>query len=234
MDDTVALIAGKLGSSQMQELREACTEINSLIVSISNNSAATLARRKRRPAKLDEFLVTQDSFAFNLAGRIALRLDWVLKCEEADVAVALMQCLRGLCLVHRQSRLVFDNDHLMKLLIDGIESKDPQLQQAFINATMAILVHQVANIRRFEALDGLRVVCNTFKRSYTPKQSKLTLLQFLFFYLIPETRVVREQYPPRKTTKDKQEMLGRYLSNVDGLVRQLETLQPFETAEIEW
>lgn len=82
---------------------------------------------------------------------------------------------------------------------------------------------------------------------------KLKILEFLYFYLMPETaptpaatalkvpgeRVPGERLPskgPRKskesariekTTEEKQKMLGEFMSNVEGLVADLRESQPF-------
>lgn len=82
---------------------------------------------------------------------------------------------------------------------------------------------------------------------------KLKILEFLYFYLMPEIaptptaialkvsgeRVPGERLPsknPRKskvevriekTTEEKQKMLGEFMSNVEGLVADLRESQPF-------
>jgi large subunit ribosomal protein L3e len=100
------------------------------------------------------------------------------------------------------------------------------------------MAHEVANIRLFEDLDGLAVICLMFKRKETSKEVKLKILEFLFFYLVPETqRKDRISHPDgikRMNTDDKQKMLARYLSNVNGLVRELYMSKPFGDMDLEW
>lgn len=76
---------------------------------------------------------------------------------------------------------------------------------------------------------------------------RLRILEFLFFYLIPETyqksahkRSVTKRDTPggdlqvRRTTEEKSVLLGKYLSNVDGLVHELHTSKPFGDMKHEW
>lgn len=184
-----------------------------------------------------QFAATQDSFVLNIAGRIALQLDFLLGSGYPQtISIALLRLLRGVCLLHKPSRGIFNNDHYLEIILqNGIKSHSPEIQEACVDVLVSILVRQVETIRRFEALKGLKVVCDVFKQSKTSKSVKLTILQFLFFYLVPETRFPDSQWAvPRKTTKDKQQLLGKYLSNVDGLVHELEVNQPFGHTEIEW
>ncbi|ANB12946.1 Cell division control protein 14 [Sugiyamaella lignohabitans] len=98
------------------------------------------------------------------------------------------------------------------------------------------MVHEVENIRLLESVGGLKAICDLFKHKDTAKDVKLRILEFLFFYLIPETSGAAKiiNSIPRKTTEDKQEMLGKYLSNVNGLVRELHMSKPFGDTNLEW
>lgn len=108
----------------------------------------------------------------------------------------------------------------------------------------------------FEVLDGLATVTSLFKRRDTPREVKLKILEFLYFYLMPETapgstdkpstplkhkvgeKTAGDRQPSRtsrrkddirleKTTEEKQRMLGEFMSNVEGLVADLRESQPF-------
>lgn len=99
------------------------------------------------------------------------------------------------------------------------------------------MVHQVESIRKFEDLGGLKTICTVFKRKETPKDVKLRILEFLFFYLIPETQSSnhpKSQALARKSTEDKQQLLANYLSNVKNLVRELQYSKPFGEIDVEW
>lgn len=49
------------------------------------------------------------------------------------------------------------------------------------------LLDAPANTRTFEALDGLLTVTSLFKSRTTAREVKLKLVEFLYFYLLPET-----------------------------------------------
>lgn len=206
----------------------------------------------REPAKLEkavaliegiilsrrrEFIKSQDLFATNIAGRLVLQLDTVLASEyPQQTCISYLRLVRGCCLLHRPSRGVFNtNEVLLTIVNKGILHTSSEVQEQALYVLVAALVRQVSAIRRFEELGVLKTVCTQFKNPRTAKSVKLAILQFLFFYLVPETQFPDlERTTKRKSTFDKQQVLGRYLSNVDGLVRELETNQPFGKRSIEW
>lgn len=49
------------------------------------------------------------------------------------------------------------------------------------------LIDTPSNTRTFEALDGLLTVTSLFKSRSTSREVKLKLVEFLYFYLMPET-----------------------------------------------
>lgn len=240
MQNQVSDFIEKIERRDIASMNEVVHDIEAQMLKVCDYGTMTL-RSSHHTREMDQFLTLQDNFAYNLAGRLALQLDWaVCEVDHTDIpavktAVALLRLIQGLCLIHRPSRLVFNNDDLMKKLIGCTKHKSPQIQTASVNALVGIMVRQVENIRRFESLRGLKAVCDTFKHRLTAKEVKLSILEFLFFYLIPETHIVdKDRTIPRKTTADKQVMLGKYLSNVDGLVRELEVSKPFGSLDLEW
>ena len=102
-------------------------------------------------------------------------------------------------------------------------------------------------------MDGLLTVTTLFKDEDTTKQVKMKLLEFLYFYLMPEAPVPATS--PRSPTKlvgvferrgstaqgedagaqkksirsqeEKQHDLSQYLNNVEGLVQDLQEYAPF-------
>jgi hypothetical protein len=134
-------------------------------------------------------------------------------------------------------------------------------------ALVTSLLDQPQNARTFEAIDGLLVVTSLFKSRSTSREVKLKLVEFLYFYLMPETPT---QPAPKiststsatntailggrgkelmaafdrgrketvngpeaatkdsnttttntRTTEEKQNLLGKHLSNVQDLVEDL-------------
>ena len=53
-------------------------------------------------------------------------------------------------------------------------------------ALVTSLLDHPQNTRTFESLDGLLVVTSLFKARTTPREIKLKLVEFLYFYLMPE------------------------------------------------
>jgi len=54
-------------------------------------------------------------------------------------------------------------------------------------ALVTSLLDQPQNARTFETIDGLLVVTSLFKARGTSREVKLKLVEFLYFYLMPET-----------------------------------------------
>lgn len=106
-------------------------------------------------------------------------------------------------------------------------------------------------------MDGLLTVTSLFKDDETTQNVKLKVLEFLYFYLMPEAPVPLASTPntgihrspsklvgafdrrgsavsideaPKKNIRsqeEKQHMLARYLNNVDALVQDLQESAPF-------
>src|ERR1700761_8668167 len=54
-------------------------------------------------------------------------------------------------------------------------------------ALVTSLLDQPQNTRTFESIDGLLVITSLFKSRGTSREVKLKLVEFLYFYLMPET-----------------------------------------------
>ena len=151
-----------------------------------------------------------------------------------------------------------------QLLLDLLEPVNcPAIQSATLLTLVVALIDTPQNTRSFESLDGLLTVTSIFKSRSTSREVKLKLVEFLYFYLMPETPSIpradaRDSMPamlqrsPSKLAKafgnapsgrkrrssdsepdftlsseEKQALLGRYLHNVDDLVRDLTAHTPF-------
>lgn len=126
-------------------------------------------------------------------------------------------------------------------------------------ALVASLLDQPQNARTFETIDGLLVVTSLFKSRSTSREVKLKLVEFLYFYLMPETPAPKMSTSTSatntailggrgkeliaafdrrretvngpegakgpngntRTTEEKQNLLGKHLSNVQDLVEDL-------------
>ena len=144
----------------------------------------------------------------------------------------------------------------MNLLLDLLDpSSCPAIQSTAILTLVTALLDRPLNTRCFEKLDGLLTVTSLFKARGTSREVKMKLVEFLYFYLMPETpsggetrgksdvnghsgwtrspskvevggRDVGDEGGTR-STEEKQGLLGRYLSNVEDMVEDLKESAPF-------
>ena len=147
----------------------------------------------------------------------------------------------------------------MNLLLDLLDpSSCPAVQASAVFTLVTALLEQPNITRCFENLDGLLTVTSLFKNRGTTREVKLKLVEFLYFYLMPETpyagyngsagqeelqrgptkgsrtgsggRGKSEGEEGTRTTDEKQRLLGRYLNNVQDLVDDLKETAPFGTS----
>lgn len=208
---------------------------NNASVNTSTRKTKTFTSQLHGKSNLREFLKLQDNYVYNLASRIIPVID---KLQTTEQIVLSLDTLQGLCLLHYPSRKLFNNDKMMQKLLNFLEpTTDPVIHVRAINTLVSVMVREVKNIRKFEQLDGLKQISLLFKSKEVNKEVKLRILEFLFFYLIPETKhssTAMARKADRKTTEEKAHMLGKYLSNVSGLVRELNTSKPFGDMVLEW
>lgn len=75
-----------------------------------------------------------------------------------------------------------------QLLLDLLDpSNCPAIQSSTILTLVSTLLGQPGNTRTFETLDGLLVITALFKSRSTAREVKMKLVEFLYFYLMPET-----------------------------------------------
>jgi hypothetical protein len=142
----------------------------------------------------------------------------------------------------------------MNLLLDLLDPYNcPAIQSASLLVLVTALLATPHNTRTFEHMDGLLTVTSLFKDEETTQSVKVKLLEFLYFYLMPEapshptsapsTSKLAGAFDRRpstisgddggaakkdiRTQEEKQHMLARYLNNVEGLVQDLQESAPF-------
>lgn len=170
--------------------------------------------------------------------------------------VCTLDLIQGALLLHRGSRTLFAREIYMNLLLDLLDPINcPAVQSATLLTLVTALLDCPANTRTFEDLDGLLTVTSLFKQRATSREVKLKLVEFLYFYLMPETPTPAPMSSPpglqrspsklafsrsgnaanaaskiardTRTTDEKQALLGRYLNNVEDLVEDLKETAPF-------
>lgn len=162
--------------------------------------------------------------------------------------VSALDLLQGTLLIHPPSRSLFAREIYMNLLLDLLDPTCcPAIQSSTLLTLVTALLATPANTRTFETLDGLLTVTSLFKSRGTSREVKMKVVEFLYFYLMPETPVSNgaggglHRSPSKKsgsgegggrqaatkTTDEKQGLLGRHLSNVEDLVEDLRESAPF-------
>ena len=160
--------------------------------------------------------------------------------------VSTLDLLQGTLLIHPPSRALFAREIYMNLLLDLLDPTScPAIQSSTVLVLVTSLLEMPKNIRCFERVDGLLGVTSLFKNGSTGREVKMRIVEFFYFYLMPETPVAQggagnlggaglQRTPSKrlgsggegvregtKTTEEKQRMLGKYLSNVEDLVEDL-------------
>ncbi len=144
----------------------------------------------------------------------------------------------------------------MNLLLDLLDPTScPAIQSSTLLTLVTALLATPQNTRTFETLDGLLTVTSLFKARGTGREVKMKVVEFFYFYLMPETPMLQsfsggsggsggmmgvlQRMPSKrlgsrrgedgntKTTEEKQALLGRHLANVDDLVEDLRESAPF-------
>lgn len=173
-----------------------------------------LSQLSRDPA-FREFFKLQEGFQWNVATRLVGTLDRLLA-QGGDgsndlLILSALDLTQGLLLLHPPSKSLFSREQNMnvsplltslarmallgkiltlpmKLLLDLLEPVNcPAIQSATLLTLVTALISHPLNTRTFEALDGLLTVTSLFKSRSTSREVKLKLVEFLYFYLMPET-----------------------------------------------
>ncbi|RMD43190.1 hypothetical protein DV735_g1908, partial [Chaetothyriales sp. CBS 134920] len=189
----------------------------------------------------------QKSFQWNVAMRLIGCLERLLgKGSNGTNDLLIVQTLdliQGVLLLHPPSRDLFAREIHMTLFLDLLDPLlCPAIQSSTLLALVTSLLDSPLNARTFEACDGLLVVTSLFKSRTTSREVRLKLVEFLYFYLMPETAPKRspssDSSPSTpadvlggrkkelvaafdRNRRRETAMLGRYMSNVQDLVEDL-------------
>ncbi|KAI9662083.1 MAG: hypothetical protein M1829_006222 [Trizodia sp. TS-e1964] len=191
-----------------------------------------------------EFFKLQEGFEWNYG-------------QNDLLILATLDLIQGVLLLHPPSRSLFSREIYMNLLLDLLDPTNcPAIQSLTLLVLVCVLLEQPSNTRTFETLDGLLTIASLFKSRSTSREVKLKLLEFIYFYLMPETPSIPTSAPNTsalsrspsklasafvqserkgfsasnqntKETEEKQALLGRYLGDVQDLVEDLRESAPF-------
>lgn len=108
---------------------------------------------------------------------------------QADLLIlSTLDLLQGVLLLHPPSRTLFSRDIYMNLLLDLLDAANPPKIQSFaLLVLVTALLDTPRNTRTFENIEGLLTVTSLFKSRSTSRDVRLKALEFLYFYLMPET-----------------------------------------------
>ncbi|KAF2138724.1 uncharacterized protein K452DRAFT_276422 [Aplosporella prunicola CBS 121167] len=279
MEALLSLSFDNITSKDSAKIRKGLRQIEGLLAQIclKSGDASTPSKHKRTqsavtpsstsaPKQLDtlaedpafrEFFRLQEGFEWNVATRLITCLERLLgmgSSGQSDMLIlAALDLLQGILLLHPPSRTLFSRDIHMNLLLDLLDCGDcPSIQSRTMLVLVTALLSTPANTRTFEAIDGLLTVTSLFKSRSTSSAVKLKIMEFLYFYLMPETPTgakghLLEAFEKRshehkressgnggetRTTEEKQALLGRYLSNVEDLVQDLRENAPFSEGQV--
>ncbi|KAH7026237.1 cell division protein Cdc14 [Microdochium trichocladiopsis] len=138
-----------------------------------------------------EFFKLQEGFEWNVALRLVNTLDRLLaRGADGSNDLLIMNALdltQGILLLHPPSKAIFGREMYMNLLLDLLEPDFcPAIQSATLLTIVTALIDMPQNTRTFENLDGLLTVTSLFRSRGTSREVKLKLVEFLYFYLMPE------------------------------------------------
>ncbi|PGH17597.1 hypothetical protein AJ80_04776 [Polytolypa hystricis UAMH7299] len=139
-----------------------------------------------------EFFKLQEGFQWNVAMRLISSLEHLLGRGSNGandlLIISTLDLLQGVLLLHPPSRSLFAREIYMNLLLDLLEPGNcPAIQSSTLLTLVTALLDNPTNTRTFEELDGLLTVTSLFKLRATSREVKLKLVEFLYFYLMPET-----------------------------------------------
>ncbi|KAF5253450.1 hypothetical protein FANTH_1668 [Fusarium anthophilum] len=153
-------------------------------------SQKDLSQLSRDPA-FREFFKLQEGFEWNVAMRLISTLDRLMA-KGGDggndlLILSALDLIQGVLLLHPPSKSLFSREQNMNLLLDLLEPFNcPAIQSATLLTLVTALIETPINTRTFESLDGLLTVTSLFKSRSTAREVKLKLVEFLYFYLMPE------------------------------------------------
>ncbi|QKX62277.1 uncharacterized protein TRUGW13939_09436 [Talaromyces rugulosus] len=201
-----------LSSYEPNKIRKGLRQVEGLLAQICLSRAKQSPAEKRRsmiplgqeqpaPKELGEladdpafreFFKLQEGFQWNVSLRLVCCLEHLLGRGSNGtndlLIISTLDLIQGVLLLHPPSRSLFAREIYMNILLDLLDPVNcPAIQSSTLLTLVTALLDQPANTRTFELLDGLLTVTSLFKMRSTSREVKLKLVEFLYFYLMPET-----------------------------------------------
>ncbi|OCK79623.1 cell division control protein 14 [Lepidopterella palustris CBS 459.81] len=148
-----------------------------------------------------EFFRLQEGFEWNVAIRIVACLERLLGMSSSGqndlLILSALSNLQGILLLHPPSRTIFSREIYMNLLLDLLDPYNcPAIQSSTLLVLVTTLLSTPQNTRTFESIDGLLTITSLFKSRSTVHTVRLKLLEFIYFYLMPETPTIASASAP--------------------------------------
>ncbi|KAI1467972.1 cell division control 14, SIN component [Daldinia caldariorum] len=211
MENLLSLAFDNLSSYDSSKIRKGLRQVEGLLANICLSRSQGKERRGSVVSQHDdqetlppktlqeitddpafyEFFKLQEGFEWNVAMRLVNTLDRLLA-RGGDgsndlLILSALDLVQGVMLLHPPSKALFSREMHMNLLLDLLEPDFcPAIQSATIVTLVTALIDAPRNTRTFEALDGLLTITSLFRNRCTSRDVKLKLVEFLYFYLMPE------------------------------------------------
>ncbi|KAF2762593.1 cell division control protein 14 [Pseudovirgaria hyperparasitica] len=221
MEALLSLSFDNIAAQDSSKIRKGLRQIEGLLAQIclapgtSNNLSPTKRRTSIAPASdqqknlstltgdpaFREFFRLQEGFEWNVATRLVSCLERLLGMPNSDendlIIKQALDVLQGILLLHPPSRSLFRRETYMNLLLDLLDPYNcPAIQCSTLLVLVSSLLSTPANTRVFENMDGLLTVTSLFKSRNTAHNVKLKLLEFIYFYLMPENPSIASSTAP--------------------------------------
>ncbi|KAH7149396.1 cell division protein Cdc14 [Dactylonectria estremocensis] len=201
MESLLSLAFDNLSSYDGPKNRKGLRQVEGLLAQIcrdpgkngadaSASGSKDLAQLGQDPA-FREFFKLQEGFEWNIPMRLIGTLDRLMaKGSDGQndlLILSALDLIQGTLLLHPPSKSLFSREQNMNLLLDLLEPYNcPAIQSATLLTLVTALIDTPRNTRTFEDLDGLLTVTSLFKSRSTAREVKVKLVEFLYFYLMPE------------------------------------------------
>ncbi|KAK3722525.1 hypothetical protein LTR37_002517 [Vermiconidia calcicola] len=221
MESLLSVAFDNISSRDNTKIRKGLRQIEGLLAQICLSKASSRSPHKRKSSMLSdkqqsspkklrelrndpafrEFFRLQEGFQCNVASRLVSTLERLMGMgnpSQTDLLIAsTLELLQGILLLHPPSRSLFGREVYMNLLLDLLDAANPpKIQSQGLLVIVAALLECPRNTRTFEDMDGLLTVTSLFKSRSTSKEVKMRTLEFLYFYLMPESAVLSRNSAP--------------------------------------